>query len=812
MSDDFPSRPNDQGARNPPQKRRVRIERGPYAPASSAKSEPKPQENAPGHQGAQRKLGPAPHSKPARQPQPEPAIRQRRGAATGAVPAQNGSVTPRVPIDGPPPSEALPGPGGSGGGGPTDDGFAQGGSAKRLFLRVLKWLGMALSKLFRWSVWAIWSLAWRGTAVVLIILGLTTLYNMSMLPPADELTDGRVRGSVTMSDRNGEVFAWRGDQFGGLVTVETVSPHLRNAVVATEDKRFYSHWGISPRGIASAVRINLNEGRGPLSGHGGSTITQQVAKLLCLGNAYDPDAGMTEAEYEADCRTGSVWRKIREVPYALALEGRYSKDEILTIYLNRAYLGAGARGFEAASQRYFGKSASQVNAAESAMLAGLLVAPSRFAPTNDLGRAQRRAATIVRLMEEQGYLSAAQAKDAQDNPAVLSQAAEARAGGYFADWVMETGPSFLTRDTTEDVIITTTLDQKMQRAAEEALQYAFDNLVREGSEAQAAIVVMSSDGAVRAMVGGRRLQTSGQFNRATQALRQTGSAFKPFVYAAALDLGYRYDDLVDDSPLTIDIPGSGPWSPRNYTNEFKGPVTLTEALAQSLNIPAVRVSEDVGRENVRTVASGFGIDRDLALGPALALGASEATLLEMTAAYAGILNGGSSVTPYGLRELRLQGEAAPLMGQVGGMGERVISEPAARQLTYMMHQVVETGTGRRAKLPDHPVAAKTGTTQAARDAWFVGFTGEYVAGVWMGYDDNTPLTGVTGGGLPAEIWRETMQRIHADLPPMPLPMSVPPPRSTSVADDRGQQQSPETAQSTAERILLDVLGTLLGGN
>lgn len=594
--------------------------------------------------------------------------------------------------------------------------------------------------------------------------------------------------------------------------METVSPHLRNAVVATEDKRFYSHWGISPRGIASAVRINLSEGRGPLSGHGGSTITQQVAKLLCLGNAFDPDAGMTEAEYEADCRAGSVWRKVKEVPYALALEGRYSKDEILTIYLNRAYLGAGARGFEAASQRYFGKSASQVNAAESAMLAGLLVAPSRFAPTNDLGRAQRRAATIVRLMEEQGYLSASQAQDAQDNPAVLSQAAEARAGGYFADWVMETGPSFLTRDTTEDVIITTTLDQKMQRAAEEALQYTFDNLVREGSEAQAAIVVMSSDGAVRAMVGGRRLQASGQFNRATQALRQTGSAFKPFVYAAALDLGYRYDDLVEDSPLTIDIPGSGPWSPRNYTNEFSGPVTLTEALAQSLNIPAVRVSEDVGRENVRTVASGFGIDRDLALGPALALGASEATLLEMTAAYAGILNGGSSVTPYGLRELRLQGEAAPLMGQAGGMGERVISEPAARQLTYMMHQVVETGTGRRAKLPDHSVAAKTGTTQAARDAWFVGFTGEYVAGVWMGYDDNTPLTGVTGGGLPAEIWRETMQRIHADLPSMPLPMSVPPPRAASDAEARGQRQSSTSEQSTAERILMDVLGSLLGGN
>lgn len=725
--------------------------------------------------------------------------------------APRAPAPPPPPVDAPPPVEGLPG--GNGGGGPPEDGGDTG--AKGLLLKVLRWIGRALWGVVRWISWIGWSLAWRGVIVVIAILGLTTLYNMSMLPPAVDLADGRVRGSVTMSDRNGEVFAWRGDQFGGIITAENVSPHLRNAVVATEDKRFYSHWGISPRGIASAVRINLREGRGPLSGHGGSTITQQVAKLLCLGNAFDPEAGMTEAEYEADCRAGSVWRKLREVPYAMALEGRYTKDEVLTIYLNRAYLGAGARGFEAASQRYFGKSAAEVSAAEAAMLAGLLVAPSRFAPTNDLARAQRRAATIVALMEDQGYLSTAQADAARANPAVLSDAAEARAGGYFADWVMETGPAFLTRDTTEDVIITTTLDQGMQRATEEALQYVFDTQVREGSNAQAAIVVMSADGAVRAMVGGRRIQTSGQFNRATQALRQTGSAFKPFVFAAALDLGMRYDDIVDDTPLTIDIPGSGPWSPRNYTNDFSGSVTLTEALAASLNIPAVRISEEVGRENVRTVASGFGIDRDLALGPALALGASEATLLEMTAAYAGILNGGSSVTPYGLRELRLQGEAAPLMGQVGGMGERVISEPAARQLTYMMNQVIETGTGRRAALENHEVAGKTGTTQAARDAWFIGFTAQYVTGVWMGYDDNTPLTGVTGGGLPAEIWRETMLRIHADLPSRPLPMSVPEPRFVEPVPQpqtqQPQQQQP-TGQSAAERILLDVLGTLLGRN
>ncbi len=685
-----------------------------------------------------------------------------------------------------------------------------GAQVKTVFMILLRliWRGS------RWALWILWSLFWRGTIVVTAIVALAVLYNMSMLPPAKELADGRVRGSVTMTDRNGAPFAWRGDQFGGVVTVDQISPHLRNAVVATEDKRFYRHWGVSPRGVASAVRINLREGRGPLSGNGGSTITQQVAKLLCLGNPFDPNAGMTEAEYEADCRRGTVWRKIKEVPYAMALEGRYTKDEILMIYLNRAYLGAGARGFEAASRRYFGKSVNAVTPAEAAMMAGLLVAPTRFAPTNDLGRAQRRAATIVRLMEEQGYLSSQEAARAVANPAQLSEAADARAGGYFADWVMDTGPSYLTRDTTEDVIIRTTLDQRIQKAAEDALEFIFENKVREGSKAQAAILVMSADGAVRAMVGGRNLRASGQFNRATQALRQTGSAFKPFVYAAALDLGARYDDVVEDTPLTIDVPGSGPWSPRNYSNTFEGSVSLTRALALSLNIPAVRVSEEVGRENVRAVAEGFGLGRDLALGPALALGASEATLLEMTAAYAGILNGGSSVAPYGLTELRLQGDAAPLMNQSGGIGERVISREAAEQLTYMMYQVVENGTGARAKLPNHQVAGKTGTTQAARDAWFVGFSADYVAGIWMGYDDNTPLTGVTGGGLPAEIWHEAMLRIHEGLQPLPLPMTLPPPKEVQPQPQAQPQQQPrqQQPQNAAERVLLEVLGALLGGN
>ncbi|MCV2875916.1 penicillin-binding protein [Rhodobacteraceae bacterium XHP0102] len=672
-----------------------------------------------------------------------------------------------------------------------------------------------LGRLIRWIGRVSFAIAWRGAALVAVILFGTAFYYYSKLPPVSELLDARARGSVTMLDRYGEVFAWRGEQFGGAITPDTVSPHLLHAVVATEDRRFYRHHGVSPRGILGAMVINMREGRGPLQGHGGSTITQQVAKLICLGTPYDPEAWDSEAAYEADCRQTTIARKLQEVPFAIAMEWRYSKDEILSIYFNRAYLGAGTRGFEAAAQRYFGISAAEVNPSQAAMLAGLLVAPSYFAPTRNLQRAQDRANLVLGLMAREDYLTPSELAIAQANPATLSDAARANIGGYFADWIMSEGPSFLTRTTTEDVILRTTFDPAMQRAAEEALNDVFTNQVREGSEAQAAIVVMGADGAVRAMVGGRDLRGAGLFNRATQAQRQTGSAFKPFVYATALDLGWRFDDLILDAPLTLNIPGSGAWSPENYSGEFYGDVTLTEALQASLNTAAVRLSEQVGRDLVRQVASDFGIDSDLAAGPALALGASESSLLEMTGAYAGILNGGSAVTPYGLLELRLMGDNAALMGQSGGMRERVISEAAARQLTYMMNQVVENGTGQRANLSNIEVAGKTGTTNSARDAWFIGFTSDYVAGVWMGYDDNRPLTGVTGGGLPAELWRQTIERIQVDQPASPLPMIDPiaegrrgPNRVLST--DEGTGQVLNDAADLAEQILMQVLGGLLG--
>ncbi len=649
-----------------------------------------------------------------------------------------------------------------------------------------------------------------------VLLGAAVAYFYVTLPSASELLDGRTRGSVTILDRDGKVFAWRGDQFGGQISADTVAPSLKNAVVATEDKRFYWHPGVDPIGIASAIRINLREGRGPLSGHGGSTITQQTAKLLCLGVEYDPKTWKDESAYEADCRRTTLWRKAKEALFAMAMEAKYSKSEILTIYFNRAYLGAGTRGFEAAAQRYFGKSANNVNVSEAAMLAGLLVAPTTYAPTNNLQRSQDRANLILGLMEDQDYLSPKDTAVAKANPAQLSRAAEARAGGYFADWVMETGPAFLTSDTTEDVVIRSTMDPRMQKAAEAALKHVFDTKVREGSKAQAAIVVMSSDGAVRAMVGGRRTKVSGAFNRATMAKRQTGSAFKPFVYAAALDYGFTPNATVVDEPYCLHVPGSGEYCPKNYTKDFKGKVTLTQALAQSLNIPAVKVSEEMGRDAVRGIASDFGIESDLADGPALALGASESTLLEMTGAYAGILNGGLSVTPYGLIELRLQGEDKPLFTQQGGMGERVITSDAAKGLTYMMSRVIDEGTGTRARLPGREAAGKTGTTSAARDAWFLGFTADYVAGVWMGYDDNTPLTGVTGGGLPAEIWKETMIRVHDGLPARALPMTIPRRVNPLAQTNNGwptrtNKRKPRTdsGSDTVERILIDILRGVL---
>ena len=652
-----------------------------------------------------------------------------------------------------------------------------------IFVRAIKWVVGGILRI-------IWWITFRVAVVLGIIIGTTTMYYYAKLPDATALMDDRQKGSVTLEDDTGQVFAWRGDQFGGLVHAKSVAPQLRNAVIATEDKRFYRHFGLSPRGILGAIRTNMREGRHPLKGHGGSTITQQVAKRVFFSDM------------------NSIERKIKEVPMALAMEIKYTKDEIMTIYMNRAYLGAGSHGFEAASQRYFSKSAAEVSVPEAAMLAGLLKAPSANAPTRNIGRAQDRADLIIDLMKDQGYLTEQQAAEAHANPAQLSDVAKARAGGYFADWIMESGPEFILKDSTEDLVIRTTFDKRVQKAAEDALTNVFETKVREGSKAQAAIVVLSPDGAVRAIVGGKKSGNAGEFNRATQAIRQTGSSFKPFVYATALQDGWRWDTRVVDERFTINVPGSGPYTPKNYTKNFLGEISLTTALAKSINTVAVKIAVAVGLERVRETARGFGIKNELSNGPAMALGASESTLLEMTGAYAGILNQGAAVEPYGIEELTLQGDSKPLFVKTDETPEQVISQKAARQLIYMMNQVVEGGTGGRARIEGIENAGKTGTTQGARDAWYIGFNSDYVIGVWMGYDDNSKLTGVTGGGLPAEIWRETMVRVLDGKVPAPLPMDVPAkqPVAPKVAKENNQNQrrGNDTLRDLAEQIERDV--------
>ncbi len=647
-------------------------------------------------------------------------------------------------------------------------------------------VGRAVRLVLTGSLRLIWRIIWPIALAGSMVLAAATLFYYSTLPEPDQLFDGRGTGSVTLMDKDSNVFAWRGEQYGGELRADDVSPHLIHAVIAVEDKRYWDHFGIDPRGIARAMRANIQAGR---LVQGGSTLTQQVAKNVFL---------TAERSFE---------RKLKEVPMALALEFKYTKDEILSIYLNRVYLGAGTYGFEAAARRYFGKSARGLNPAEAAMLAGLLRAPSRYAPTAGLERSQGRANVIIRLMEEQGYLTEKQTLDALSSPARLSTAAAARAGGAFADWVMETAPSYLTEDTTEDVTIETTFDPRAQRAAENAVAAIFESKVKEGSKAQAAVVVMDHDGAVRAMVGGHGDGTA-QFNRATQAKRQTGSAFKPIVYAAALESGMSPNDIIVDEPVRIKN-----WSPRNYTGRYEGAMTLTEALAQSINTVAVRVSERTGQDKVRKLAAEMGVTTALAPGPAIALGTSETTLIDMTGVYATIANRGERAIPYGVRSITLRGDAAPLLNHEDGGAVQVISEQSAGELAYMMRAVVEEGTGRRARVPGWQVAGKTGTTQAARDAWFIGYTADYVVGVWMGNDDNSPLTGVTGGGLPADIWQEVVVRLEDGRKPRPIYTREPGPGPVAINTEGalGAKSSDAGGDSIVQTIFKDVLRSLSGG-
>jgi penicillin-binding protein 1A len=574
-----------------------------------------------------------------------------------------------------------------------------------------------------------------------VIFGAVVLgYFALTLPDTSELTRAERRQSITILAADGSLLTTYGDLFGQALTLKEMSPYLPKAVIATEDRRFYHHFGVDPLGLLRAAFANV------AAGHvvqGGSTITQQLAKNLFL----TPQRSLT--------------RKIQETLLAFWLEHRFSKDQILEIYLNRVYLGAGTYGVDAAAHRYFNKSAKSTTLYESAAIAGLLKAPTRFNPTRDRETAAARTAQVLTNMVDAGFIRREQAEVALKEGASLAEVAAIRPGTrYFADWVAEQLGEF-TDPAGRDLTVVTTLDPRMQAEAEGAIA---DALAREGDKmavTQGALVAMSSDGAVRAMVGGRDYDRS-QFNRATQAQRQPGSAFKPFVYLAGLEAGIQPSDQFVDAPIRI-----GGWQPRDYTGHYQGSMSLSEGLAQSVNTIAVQVAQRAGLGNVVSVAHRLGISSPLAPEMSLALGTNEVNLLELVSAYAPFANGGRAVLPHGISEIRDQA-GRPIFRRAGsGLGQ-VVRPELAGTMNEMLSGVIDHGTGRSAQLA-RPAAGKTGTTQDYRDAWFIGYTADLVAGVWLGNDDNSPMNKVTGGMLPAQTWRRFMLVATRAMPVRPLP-------------------------------------------
>ena len=619
-------------------------------------------------------------------------------------------------------------------------------------------LNLVMHTIFRKTLkYLLWLLV--NVAVIVSVILLVAVVNyVNKLPPIEELLDDRKRGSVTLLDRNNEVFAWRGNQFGGILKSNVLNPVLHDAIISVEDRTFYSHYGVSLRGILGAIRINLREGRGPFSGHGGSTITQQVAKILCLLQG--------DINTQKHCRRSTISRKLLEIPFALALEYAYSKKDILSIYINRVYLGSGAYGFEAASERYFNKSSSELSIGEAALLAGLLKAPTRYSPINNKDLSQSRALTVLKIMRDQKQISVTDFEKAVKSLPIIQENNINEIGSYYADWVMQDAPQEITTQSKEDIIIRTYFDPKIQKAVDNTILSFLETEIMSDSKAQIAIVVMSADGHVRAMSGGRPSEKiPGQFNRAYQAKRQPGSAFKPFVYGAALDIGISPNTILTDEPVTIMFGENNykEYSPKNYDNKYLGPVTIEEAFSKSLNTVAVKVGTQIGINRVKTLARELGIETFIPSEPSIALGSSEVNLLELTTAYAGILNNGTKVYAKGWRDLSVKKSNEIIIKEGSEQGFRVFSKLAAQTLKYLMFASVETGTGKNASVKNWQIAGKTGTSQSFRDAWFVGFSTNYVIGVWMGNDDNRPLKNVSGGGLPAKIFSKIMTKISFEL-------------------------------------------------
>ncbi len=565
------------------------------------------------------------------------------------------------------------------------------------------------------------------SAVALVLYGVFVVF-APRLPTTIDLWDANRPPSLVILDRTGEELASRGADYGETVGIDELPPHLIDAVLATEDRRFYSHGGIDPRGLARAMVVNIRSGA---IVQGGSTITQQLAK-----NAF------LSAEKSAT-------RKAKEAMLAIWIEGRYSKDEILSVYLNRIYLGAGAYGVDAAAHIYFGKSARELTLQEAAVIAALPKAPSTLAPTKNPEGAFRRAAEVIDNMVEDGRLDRATAEIAKAEPAVIVEDAEDAVYGYFLDYVIAKLDERAEIALSEDLIVKTTLDKRLQAAAEEAVRAVVEAEGEAGGFSQGALIAYAPNGGVLAVVGGKSY-TESQFNRATQALRQPGSAFKPFVYLAALEAGMTPRAVFVDAPIEVEG-----WRPTNYSDVYVGPVRLSEAMGRSINTVSVQVSEAVGRNRVLETARALGVTTEMYEHPSIALGAFETTLEVITSAYIPFATGGLSATPHVLEAVETP-EGETLFRFEPPEATRLFSRVEANEMTHMMHQVMAGGTGRRADIGGGRAVGKTGTTNDWRDAWFVGFSQSVVAGAWVGEDDYAPMNQVTGGDAPARIWRAFM--------------------------------------------------------
>jgi 1A family penicillin-binding protein len=580
---------------------------------------------------------------------------------------------------------------------------------------------------------------WIAAALALVLLpalflaGLV-LYSFVTLPPLGGVVPEAGQRALTVEADDGRVFATRGAFQGQKLTAAEMPPHLGQAIIAIEDRRFREHWGIDPRGLFRALYRNALGGG---VREGGSTITQQYARLTSLNQEK------------------TLRRKIQEAFLALRLEATMSKDEILLGYLNTAYFGAGAYGIDAAARRYFGKGAKALTLPEAAMLAGLVRAPSQLAPTRNFGGAKERADVVLQTMVETGAITAAEADKARAQTITLRTPPETPPGtNYFLDMVSADAKKLA--DAPGDVTVRTTLNLDLQSLAEGVVARRLDAEGAKKKASQGAMVVLNKEGAILAMVGGRDYEDS-QFNRATQAKRQAGSLFKLFVYLTAYENGFNPETVLVDRPIQI-----GDWEPQNSTGRFKGAMPLRSAFAQSVNTVAAQLADEVGIPAVIATAHRMGVTSELPNVPSLALGSAEVTLLEMTRAYAGVLAGAAPVDTHSVHAVR-GAQPQPLYLRADAKAGTAIPTEARAMMLDSLQAVVDGGTGKGARVSGLPVGGKTGTTQDYRDAWFIGMTPDLVVGIWVGNDDNSSMNRVGGGDLPASIFHDFVQRATAQL-------------------------------------------------